>query len=79
MTNKELAQFAYNTVLATLEANEAKHPGNEWEGVEIEEHTDHVLDHIEDYSNQRIFGIQTTEDHIANAMTRLTMIKALQK
>jgi hypothetical protein len=70
----KLAQIAYNTVLATMLEGEATHQGNEWQEVDINTHLAHEAVHCVKY----VKG-DTSEDHIGHALTRLCIIKALQK
>jgi hypothetical protein len=69
----DLAKTAFNTVLATMLEGEKQHPGNEWKTVDINTHLAHEAIHCVKY----VEG-DTSEDHIAHALTRLAMIKALQ-
>ena len=70
----KLAQTAYDTVLATMLEGEKQHPGNEWQGKSIGEHFRRADKHLFMYLKG-----DTSEDHIGHALTRLTMILALQK
>jgi hypothetical protein len=70
----KLAQIAYDTVLATMQEGETTHPAQEWQEVDINTHLAHEAVHCVKY----VEG-DTSEDHIGHALTRLALIKALQK
>lgn len=69
----KLAQIAFDTVLQTMMEGEKTHPANDWQEVDIIDHICHTSHHENDY----IAG-DTTEDHIAHALTRCAMIKYLE-
>ena len=70
----KLAQTAYDTVLATMLEGEATHQGNEWQMISAWEHMNHAMQHMAASANR-----DTSEDHIGHAITRLAMIKVIQK
>jgi hypothetical protein len=69
----KLAQIAYDTVLQTMQEGEQTHPPDEWQEVDIIDHICHASHHENDY----IAG-DTSEEHIAHALTRCAMIKYLE-
>lgn len=69
----ELARIAYDTVLHTMLQGEKTHPDNDWQDVSIIDHICHAGHHIDDYITE-----DTSEDHIAHAITRLAIIKYLE-
>jgi len=71
---EKLAKIAYDTVLATMLEGEKQHPGNEWQTVDINTHLAHEAMHCVKY----VEG-DTSENHIAHALTRLAIIKEMQK
>jgi hypothetical protein len=76
-TNPEyvrLALLAYDTVLQTMIEGEKEHNVDGWKNVNIPAHGMHVIDHIYYHSRDDV-----SEDHIAHALTRLAMIKYLEK
>jgi hypothetical protein len=76
----KLAQTAYDTVLATMLDGEATHPAQEWQTVSVKDHVQHITDHVDDFRVELVRNRKVgTDDHIGHALTRLAMIKALQK
>jgi hypothetical protein len=69
----KLAQIAYDTVLQTMVDGEKTHPDNDWQDVSIIDHICHAGHHIDDYITK-----DTSEDHIAHALTRCAIIKYLE-
>jgi hypothetical protein len=73
------AKLVYDTVLTTMLEGEQTHPGNEWQTVDILDHAQHALDHVADAQYEINHGEKLgTDDHIAHAITRLVMVKAVQ-
>ncbi len=70
----KLAQIAHDTVLRTMQEGEQTHPGNEWQQQPEIYHLIHATTHIASAGLK-----DTSEDHIGHALTRLAMIKYLQK
>jgi len=70
----KLAQIAYDAVLQTMQEGEQTHPDDDWQEVDVYEHASHAWQHINDY-----YIGDTTEEHIAHALTRCAMIKYLEE
>jgi hypothetical protein len=70
---KELAQIAYDTVLQTMVDGEKTHPDNDWQKSGVWAHRIHAQAHLNSVDNG-----DTSEDHIAHALTRCAMIKYLE-
>jgi hypothetical protein len=68
----KLAEIAFNAVLQTMMDGEKKHGANEWKKQSMLEHKMHIAEHFYKINSD------TSEDHIAHAMTRLAMIKYLE-
>jgi hypothetical protein len=71
---ERLGELAKQIVIQTMLEGEQTHPDNEWQTVSIETHLYHATLH----ELKQATG-DTSEDHIAHALTRLAMIKAAQK
>lgn len=68
-----LGEIAKQTVIRTMIEGEKTHPANDWQEVDIIDHICHTSHHENDY----IAG-DTSEDHIAHALTRCAMIKYME-
>jgi len=69
----KLAKIAYDTVLQTMIEGEKTHGADEWKQLDTYQHASRAWQHINDY-----YIDDTSEDHIAHAMTRCAMIKFLE-
>jgi hypothetical protein len=69
----KLAQIAYDTVLQTMVDGEKTHPDDDWQEVDVYQHASRAWLHINDY-----YIGDTTEEHIAHALTRCAIIKYLE-
>jgi hypothetical protein len=67
---EKLAQIAHDTVLRVMLDGEKDHPTDEWKGLTVKEHIDHIMRHVYDY-----FTGKQGEDDIGHTMTRCAMIK----
>jgi len=63
-----------NVIQAVMEEGELNHPHGSWEEISIEEHIKHADVHLGCYLSD-----DTTEDHLAHALTRLMMAVAIDR
>jgi len=69
----KLAKIAYDTVLQTMIEGEKEHGTDGWKDTQTGEHFKHADNHLFLYLKG-----DSSEDHIAHAMTRCAMIKYLE-
>lgn len=70
---EKLAKIAYDTVLQTMQEGEKEHGAGEWKNQSVNSHANHAYFHMDSLADG-----DTTEDHIAHALTRCAMIKYLE-
>ena len=70
---EKVGELAKQAIIQTFIEGEKTHPDNDWQDVSIIDHICHAGHHIDNYITK-----DTSEDHIAHALTRLAMIKYLE-
>ena len=74
LKTEDLPPIAEKTVRKVLGENETKHPTSPWKEQSIGEHIHHAVVHLICFD----YEMARSEDHLANALTRITMAIAVR-
>lgn len=69
----QLAQLAYDTVLAVMAANEGRHEPGEWKTQTLYEHVSHGINHLEAPMAWPLLSTSAMQEELSNALTRGAM------
>jgi hypothetical protein len=72
---REIAQAAYDAVMAAMKDGEQTHVRGEWKERSNLVHVRHALKHVKKEYNRIYTGNWKAEDHNAHAIARLAMIR----